>query len=148
MNWVKNNRTIIGALIVAGVISAYAFLKSENKISDIDLLKMNDECAVRAEELAKRQSGTDSLGRAELKVIHSVYDTKRKSCFAEIDVAVKIEDSQSPYKDFSEWRIYDVIREDTINRWTYEGAEQWEQTNTLKEYEKLKKEIFGLDLYK
>ncbi|MBI4118582.1 MAG: hypothetical protein HY455_03550 [Parcubacteria group bacterium] len=147
MNWIKQNQIIVAALIVAAAIVSYGLLWNKSEVGDRELFSLNEECAAKARELAEQQSGKDNLGTAVLQVLHSTYDAKRKSCFAEMDVAVKIDDIQSPYKDFRVRRIYDVLKEDIVSSWAYEGGEQWEPVNTLEDYGKLKKEIFGLEIY-
>lgn len=146
----KNLNQIVFWVIIIIAIAIISFGVFRSKISDTKLFALNEKCAVKAKEYAQKQTGSDSLGTSVVQVEHSIYNTKKKSCFTEVNVAVLITDKNSPYQDYSEVKIYDLLKEKTAISWIYDGAEQWEkrgQLNSLQEYEKVKKEIFGLGFY-
>ncbi len=153
--WLKQNQIVAGVLVIAIAVAFYTLsARNHNKISDTELLRLKKECAGMAEELANKRTENNTVSRLSWEVRHSDYNLERKSCFAEFYKDATF--FNNPGQNFSEVLIEDLFKRQTIIAWTYYSGEgrklddKFEAEYTLtqsKEYEKTKKDIFGLGLY-
>ena len=80
------------------------------------------------------------------RVLQSDYNVERQSCFGELD---KIAQSRNSGGSFSEYQIYDLLRGQMIDAFTYmknPGSSEYNEYLLKQQpvYEKLRKKIFGL----
>ena len=143
----NKNLVAVAILIVLGV-GAYIFLMKDN-ISHSELFELKQNCAKLAQEFVEKKTGPGIEGVNQLtwKVLHSDYNVKKKSCFAELDMFSYFPNTN---ESFSEYRIYDLLNGINIESLTYfdknPGNEEWVKylVDKSPKYYKLRKEVFGL----
>lgn len=146
MNFLKENRfkaLFLCFLILIAILVFYQYINKSNQISDAELLKLKTDCSNLAKSFIQEKK-LDFVFESNWSILHSDYNIKRRSCFAEFDVNVL-----RPNDEFNEYRIYDILTKNEITSLTWYQKNmdsEWSKyyTESSSEYYDLRKEIFGI----
>ena len=146
-DWLKQNPIIAGAIIIGVSIMTYAYI-SKNQSSDSELFKLNADCTKLAHEFVKNNSSeiNESGNTIKWEFLHSIYNTKKKSCFGEFSKFVYQNYSK---RSFGEYYIYDLLKNVEIIGYTYNDSSGYKfDSDYFNKYNNARKEIFGLSEFK